>query len=520
MLTARHVTDYLFRAAAEYPDRVAVADDHRCLSYARLALRARRVAHGLRVRNLPASASVGLLLPDRSEFVETLFGTWLAGRVAVPLPLLNSTPNALTDYINDTQVRVLVVSGSALSFGVVEQAIEYARRRPEIFVVGGSHPHRAYSDLVTGDAPCTPLEKPSDSLVLIQHRTSVSGQYVGMMFSNAAILAQLAGAMRISSPQHEDRVLCPHAFGTPISFAALMASVGDATTLVTRRFDPARTTRTLATDRITSIWAAAHVLYRLSQHCTVIELAAADLRHLVSFGPPTTGLVGEVERVFKLPVNTFCGPSEAFQMAYVSRTHSHSSQSVGKVHPAFQLKVADDQGREPGKLNALWLKGPTLTSGYWNRPLETAQRLQDGWLWSDELGGIGPEGYVFVRDRIGRTVIRDGQDVPLAAIEEAAWACAEIACACALPGGDVVRDESIALVVAFVDHASLSIAELHAKLSKQLPVEWLPDRYGIVDDMPMTPSGTLNRRAVRELMLQRTWLDAPAGNAFSQETSR
>jgi long-chain acyl-CoA synthetase len=511
MLAARHAYQYLFRAAAEYPARAALACEGTSFSYAVLADRARRVAVGLRAQGIAPNAAVALLLPDAPEFVEALFGTWLAGNVAVPLALETSTLDELSEYIWHTNIHVLIVSVTHLR--AAERAIEHVPSPPKLLVVGGSRGHACYDELVANDGVWRLGEPTADLPILMQYRTtSHVGKLAGVAFTNRQVLAQLHASERFFSPGATDRVLSPHACGTSVFFATLMASIRDGTTLVMQcGLDPLHTAQRLLTDGITSISATTQLFRAFLQQRSSLELPAPQLRHLVAFGPLDGQLLADVQRVFKVPVHTFYGPVEAMHSAYVSRAGAHHPRSVGKLHGAVQLAIKDANGRavDVGELGDLYIKGPSLASVYTGQPEYTASRYPDGWFASGDYGRVDAEGRVFIVERTEATVFRNVEHVSLLATEGTLLTLPEVVDVCAIRGGDAVYDETLNVVVTLSERAPLSIPELHRKLSELLPPHRLPDRYAVVAKLPRLPTGIISRRMVKMARHRLEWIDAP-----------
>jgi long-chain acyl-CoA synthetase len=69
--------------------------------------------------------------------------------------------------------------------------------------------------------------------------------------------------------------------------------------------------------------------------------------------------------------------------------------------PVCEVKAVDEAGEEvpTGEVGELWIKGPNVVRGYWNKPEATAQTFTDGWLHSGDLGRMDDEGFVYVVDR-------------------------------------------------------------------------------------------------------------------------
>ena len=74
-----------------------------------------------------------------------------------------------------------------------------------------------------------------------------------------------------------------------------------------------------------------------------------------------------------------------------------------------------------GTRGEIWMKGPNLIRGYWNKPEATAETIVDGWLASGDLGRIDEEGFLYIEDRAKDMVLRAGENVYCAEVESAIY---------------------------------------------------------------------------------------------------
>lgn len=99
--------------------------------------------------------------------------------------------------------------------------------------------------------------------------------------------------------------------------------------------------------------------------------------------------------------------------------YDHKPLSGGLKSPIVDAKICDSDGNElpPGQSGEIWLHSPTLASGYWNKPEATAETFRDGWLVTGDIGYIDEEGYIFLTDRSKDMIIRGGENIYSAEIE-------------------------------------------------------------------------------------------------------
>ena len=94
-------------------------------------------------------------------------------------------------------------------------------------------------------------------------------------------------------------------------------------------------------------------------------------------------------------------------------------ESVGRAVPTVELRVTGEDGSVlgAGETGEVWVKGPIIMPGYWNKPAETAEIIVDGWLRTGDVGHVDEEGFLTITDRAKDMIIRGGENVYCVEIE-------------------------------------------------------------------------------------------------------
>ena len=88
--------------------------------------------------------------------------------------------------------------------------------------------------------------------------------------------------------------------------------------------------------------------------------------------------------------------------------------SIGLPLPDLQVRIVDPvtlQDVQTGQTGEIWLKGPAVTPGYWQKPEETAKTFENGWFRTGDLGNVDDEGYYYLTDRIKHIIISGGENI-------------------------------------------------------------------------------------------------------------
>ena len=182
--------------------------------------------------------------------------------------------------------------------------------------------------------------------------------------------------------------------------------------------------------------------------------------------------------------------------------------SVGLPIPGVEVRIFDDSGAElpPGEAGEICCRSPAVMRGYWNAggrdPILTVEALRDGWLHTGDVGYLDDQGYLFIVDRKKDLIIRGGFNVYPRDVEDALLEHPGVAAAGVVGRPDARHGEE---VVAFVSlNASgdgVSSDELVAWARERIGGYKYPREVHIIDSIPLTAVGKLDRKALRGLLL-------------------
>jgi acyl-CoA synthetase (AMP-forming)/AMP-acid ligase II len=137
-------------------------------------------------------------------------------------------------------------------------------------------------------------------------------------------------------------------------------------------------------------------------------------------------------------------------------------------------------------------------TGYWNRPEETAELLRGGWLHTGDGGTWDDEGYIFIVDRIKSMIISGGENIFPGEVERVLGNHAGIAEAVVVGASDPEWGEVVKAVVVRAPGAVLDEAGVARYVEEQLGSYKKPRVVQFVDELPMTPTGKINRKLLKE----------------------
>ena len=180
---------------------------------------------------------------------------------------------------------------------------------------------------------------------------------------------------------------------------------------------------------------------------------------------------------------------------------THPSSTGRATFPTLEIEIRDEQrNRVPtGSRGEIWMKGPHLFRGYWNKPEATAEVLVDGWLATGDLGRIDGEGFLYIEDRAKDMVIRAGENVYCAEVESAIYEHPGVYEAAVFGVPHHRLGEEVACVINRRPESRLDADELREFLTNRVSVFKIPSRIAFSEDrLPRNPSGKILKRELRD----------------------
>ena len=261
-----------------------------------------------------------------------------------------------------------------------------------------------------------------------------------------------------------------------------------------------------------STFAAPTIVKRLVEHAERAGLrpqdCAASWKTIVYGGAPMYAAdIGHALRVMGPRFVQIYGQGESpMVIAALSRAHladtGHARHlarlaSVGVAQTPVQVRVADAQGRAlpAGEVGEILVQGDTVMAGYWRNPEATAAALQDGWLFTGDMGCLDEDGFLTLKDRSKDMIISGGSNIYPREVEEVLLTAPGVTEASVVGAADAQWGE---VVVAFVvAQPDVTAETLDAHCLAQLARFKRPKQYRFVAGLPKNNYGKVLKTALR-----------------------
>jgi long-chain acyl-CoA synthetase len=174
--------------------------------------------------------------------------------------------------------------------------------------------------------------------------------------------------------------------------------------------------------------------------------------------------------------------------------------SVGVAQTPVQLRVSDEQGVSLpcGEAGEVLVKGDSVMAGYWDNPQATAAAIQDGWLFTGDVGSLDADGFLTLKDRSKDLIISGGSNIYPREVEEAlltAYGVTEVA---VVGAPDVEWGEVVVAFVVVQSGASVTEQTLDQHCLQAIARFKRPKEYRFVDELPKNNYGKVLKTALRE----------------------
>jgi long-chain acyl-CoA synthetase len=153
----------------------------------------------------------------------------------------------------------------------------------------------------------------------------------------------------------------------------------------------------------------------------------------------------------------------------------------------------------PDVRGELWVKGPQVVRGYWNRPEETAQVFTRGWLHSGDVARLDSENFIYIVDRAKDMIIRGGENVYSVQVEAALFEHPAVADCAVIGIPDPILGEEVGAVVVLRPGYKVGAEELSAHVRQRLAGFMVPTHIWFRDQpLPRNPAGKVLKRELRQ----------------------
>jgi fatty-acyl-CoA synthase len=522
----------LSKSVGRHARRKALTYGDETLTYAEVGARVEHLARGLRNLGVAPGDKVAFLLPSCLDAPIVFFAPAALGAVIVPInPVYRQ--KEIQHILADSEASVVIAEpqpvGNDLQ-GILEAIRPSLPHLKHVVWRGRSKPGiLSLTDLPMDTDPLPERPVPPEALCALVYTSGTTGVPKAVMHSHSSMIAAAASQQRLTEPLpllmwHFFQLVRAHgarflrlASGslTTLSLAPLHSLIGYGTTLyglllghhivIADRFHPARILELVEEHRINVFSLTPTMLAAVLE---TPELKSRDLSSLlllyVGAAPVPPDLVRRARAELKCPVLISFGTTEVgggVMMSSFSDPIDLQGETVGRLLPGIKAKIVDVQDREVplGQVGELALQMSSHMLGYYKAPELTSVSLdRDGWYYTGDLATKDARGYFRIVGRKKDMIIRGGQNIFPTEIENHLLSKPGIQNVAVVGVPDPIVGERVWAYVLPQPGANVTPALVVNYCRGELAPFKVPDQVRLVDDLPLTTTGKVQKYLLQE----------------------
>jgi len=503
------------------------------ITYGQMDMASKQLAGYLQSRGLKPGDRMAIMMPNLLQYPIALFACMRAGLVIVntnPLYtpremlfqfkdsgvkgiiIVENFAKNLQEILPQTEIQTIIITSIGELLGSLKGSIvNFVVRNVKSMVPKYELPNTiSFRDAIAQGKKFSiiPFEDGPDRVIAHQYTGGTTGVAKGAMLTNRNIVAnmlQIKACLDTQMKEGGEVTLCPlplyHIFAFIVNCLAMM-SYGSMNVLVVNARDLKSVIKEFRDHKITLMTGVNSLFNALLNEKEFASLDFSSLK--VAVGGAMAIQQSVNDRWRQVTGNNLVegyGMTEASPVVSVNPLDGTAHiGTIGLPVPSTDVRIVDDHGNvqpigQPGEIQ---VKGPQVMAGYYNKPMETANTLRDGWLCTGDIGIIQEDGYMRVVDRKKDLILVSGFKVFPNEVEDVVAAHPKVKESAAVGIPSEKSGEAVKLFVVKKDK-SLTKDELIKYCKENLTAYKIPKEIEFRDSLPKSPVGKILRRELRDL---------------------
>jgi fatty-acyl-CoA synthase len=499
-------------AAETTPDRIALIagvpdkDHRRQWTYAELYAEARRTAHALRTLFEPGER-VAIWAHNIPQWIMVEFGAAMAGVILVTVnPGLRS---AEVEYVlkQSRAAGVLVVT-EFRGNPMLATVRALAPRLPELREIVCFDQWEEFLAAGERARPALPPVRSTDP-VMIQYTSGTTGFPKGALLHHRGLVNNGAHtAERAGIADGAVQVTTMPLFHTGGCVCCVMGAVAKrATQVLVETFDPGLVIALMDQYRANAMLGVPTMLVAMMEHPSFASADFSAVKAIYSGGSTVpASIVTALEQKLGAPFTIVFGQTECSPVAlmtWATDTIDDKANTIGTPMPNVEVKIVDpDTGATVpvGTVGEICTRGYHIMHGYFEDAAATRAAIDsEGWLHTGDLGAMDARGYCTIEGRLKDMIIRGGENIYPRELEELLFRHPAVGDIAVVGLPDAKWGEVVSAFIRPAPGMKIDKDELHDYVREHLAPHKTPRHWFVVDAMPLTGSGKIQKFKLREL---------------------
>src|SRR6516164_9053015 len=487
--------------AGKTPNKAALLDGGRVVTYAQLNDRSNRIANTLTAAGIRPGSHVGFLGKNSAAFFEIWVGANKAGCALAPLNW-RSAPAELVEVVQDARVP-LIFAGR--DFTELAERVRQATGTA-VQVIREDELEQWFS---RGGSADPGIAVPDSATALLGYTSGTTAAPKGVPITHGVLMNWFRAAETEPSVKWDSNdiglMVLPnfHLGGTLVSLPALYHG---ATLATLSAFEPTAFIFAVAAHRPTVTCLVPTALQMLLDHKSGQPADFSSLRRILYAGSPIgQHTLQQALEVFGCDFVQFYGTTETFIITLL-RPEQHRLdnpdllKSCGQPMPGVELRIVDPNGRDlpAGEAGEVLVRSPWMFSGYWNKPDATDAAIIDGWYHTGDGGIRDQDGNLFLVDRLKDMIVSGGENIYSAEVERALAAHPSVQSVAVVGAPDEKWGERVVAFVVNYPDKPVDVSDLVTHCRGLIAGYKVPKEILLADALPQTASGKVQKAALRQ----------------------
>ena len=484
-------------------------------TYREMARMADRIAVGLHKLGVGKNDTVACQLPNWWQFTLVYLACSRIGAVMNPLMHI-FREHELNFMLKHGEAKVLIAPKAFRGFDFEKMVKGIQPNLPalqKIVIVDGDGDD-SFEALLSGpeweNAPDAPgilsANRPTpDDITQVIYTSGTTGEPKGVMHSANTTMANIIPYAQRLQLGAEDVVLMasPMAHQTGFMYGLMMPIMLKASAVLQDIWEPKKAIEVIQTEGATFTMASTPFLTDLTKNVADSGASIPTLRTFLCAGAPIpSALVEQARQVLPTKIVSAWGMTEngAVTLIHLKDPDERAFATDGLPLPGVELKVVgtDGQTLPPGQAGELWVRSCSNFGGYLKRPQWNGTDADD-WFDTGDLARMDEQGYIRITGRSKDVIIRGGENIPVVEVENLLYRHPKMQDVAVVAMPDARLGERACAFVVPRPGEKPTFEEMTAFLAKEgMAKNYWPERLELVEAMPRTPSGKIQKFKLRE----------------------
>jgi acyl-CoA synthetase (AMP-forming)/AMP-acid ligase II len=509
----------LKKALELYPDSIGVVDGDRTFTYAQIGDRVKGLARFFQAQGIQPADRISILEVNSHAFLETYYAAAGIGAILNPLNY-RLAAREIAYILNDSGTDWLVaasrfadVVNGVLAEDTPLKGVIWIGESPE---ASAEVPYFNYDDAVENHAGAfEPVTAGENDVAYLYYTSGTTGQPKGVMLTHKNVCLHALGT--IAELKLMDSDVWGHIapmFHLADAWATFAVTWVGGRHVMVGQFEPETVMAAIEQQRMTLSNMIPTMLNLMIKHPRVAEYDYGSLRVILSGGAPIAPqVVKSITEAFGCDYIQTYGMTETSPYLTFSILKAHLQDlppeqqleyksKTGRPFIGVDLKVVDEKGTpvkaDNEQVGEIWVRGDTVTPGYWNLPEETAKAFCDGWLRTGDLAVVDAEGYVNIVDRRKDMIVTGGENVYSTEVENVLYMHPKVLEAAVFGIPDEKWGEAVTAAVVLRENETATAEDIIQFCREYQAAYKTPKSVIFLDELPKTGSGKITKKVLRD----------------------